>query len=99
MRPFVLFDLTEWFWYLSTAIFGSASALSNIDHNGKNWMIEWKPNQKLLSISTTIFSNANLAFTNLMWKVDIFYTNLGTFGSSIKGSVFNVQCLMYLRLL
>ena len=34
-------------WYLSTEIFCSSSAISSIDYNGKNWLIEWKRNKKI----------------------------------------------------
>ena len=34
--------------------FSSTSAFSFIDHNGKNWMIEQKWNQKLLSPRTVL---------------------------------------------
>ena len=39
---------------LVESIFSSASAFSFIDHNGKNWMIERKWNQKLLSPRTVL---------------------------------------------
>ena len=37
---------------ITLLVLRSASALSSIDHNGKNWIIERKWNQKLLSPST-----------------------------------------------
>ena len=52
-------------WYLATVFFNSASALSSIDHNDKNWMIERKRNQKLLSPSTIIVSVSRQETENL----------------------------------
>ena len=41
-------------WYLWRAVFSSAYAFSLIDHNGKNWIIKRKWNQKLLSPRTVL---------------------------------------------
>ena len=54
LREHVMYVLFGILWkYLARAVFGSATPLSSIDRNGKNWIIERKQNQKLLWPSNT----------------------------------------------
>ena len=59
----------------SVSACGSTSAWSPIDHNGKNWMIERKQNQKLLSPTTiNVWSKKNwLSFFLTLLDINLSY--------------------------
>ena len=54
--------------YLARGSFGYASALSSIDHNGKNWITERKRNLNLLSPRTILLWLTTTLVYNLQTK-------------------------------